>query len=130
MIFLIDSTFVQQTGTYDLARLVKGIMAHHHFISCEGEGNSMQAIVDKVKVMDSSPVNTVVYLKSSDKTLLNSIKTRKNLRNDPTLKMFALDADMMDAYDRGDAEAFAQKRGEMINKIERNFLDSCGLCLE
>lgn len=49
MIFLIDSTFVQQTAAYDLARLVKGIMAHHHFISCEGEGNSMQAIVDKVK---------------------------------------------------------------------------------
>lgn len=49
MIFQIDSTFVQQASACDLARLVKSIMAHHHFICCEGEGNSMQAIVDKVK---------------------------------------------------------------------------------
>lgn len=95
-----------------------------------GESDGELAYERGGRMMDSSPVNTIVYLKSSDKTLLNSIKTKKNLRNDPTLKMFALDADMMDAYDRGDAEVFAQKRGEMINKIEHNFLDSCGLLLE
>lgn len=76
------------------------------------------------KLLDSKPASTIVFLSSSDRMLLQNLKVSEADRVTEVLEKFALNKDILDAYDRNDIGELSRLREDLLLRIERRFLRS------